>query len=146
MQFNVELGRRLREARKAAGWSLLEVEERTDGEFKASVMGAYERGERSVSALRLCQLADIYEVAAGSLLPSPYDGSTPAVVIDLDKAERLDGEQANAMQRFLNAIQTMRRDGEGNGLAVRQSDLHILNSFLDDMVDEPQKVFRGEER
>lgn len=146
MQFNVELGRRLREARKASGWSLLEVEDRTDGDFKASVMGAYERGERSVSALRLCQLADIYDVPAGSLLPAPYDGSESGVVIDLEKAENLDGEQANAMQRFLNAIQTMRKDSQGIGLAVRQSDLHILNSFIDDAVHEPQKVFEGEDR
>lgn len=144
MNFNEELGQRLRQARKSSGWSLLEVEERTDGDFKASVLGAYERGERSLSALRLCQLADIYEVPAGSLLPTPYDGKTDGVVIDLDKAERLDGDQANAMQRFLNAIQTMRRDAQGIGLAVRQSDLHILNSFIDEVVDQPQNVFESE--
>ncbi len=113
----------------------------TDGDFKASVMGAYERGERSVSAHRLCKLADLYEVPAGSLLPAPYDGSDQPLVIDLGKAERLSVDQANAMERFLNAIQMMRKDPAGLGMAVRQSDLHILNSFISDQIEQPQAVF-----
>lgn len=141
MDFNEQLGQRLRDARKRRGWSLLDIEEMTDGEFKASVMGAYERGERSVSALRLCKLADIYEVSAGSLLPAPYDGSEPGVVIDLEKAENMSGVQADAMERFLDAIQTMRRSVGGGGMAVRQSDLHLLNSFIQDMVAQPEAVF-----
>lgn len=142
MDFNEQLGQRLRDARKRRGWSLLDVEEITDGEFKASVMGAYERGERSVSAARLCSLADVYEVPAGSLLPAPYDGgSSGGVVIDLDKAEQMTGVQADAMERFLDAIQTMRRSSDGTGMAVRQSDLHLLNSFIQDMVSEPEAVF-----
>ncbi len=141
MQFNVELGQRLRQARKSRGWSLLEIEDMTDGDFKASVMGAYERGERSVSAHRLCKLADLYEVPAGSLLPAPYDGSDEPLVIDLSRAENLSVDQANAMERFLNAIQVMRKDPTGLGMAVRQSDLHILNSFISEQVEQPQAVF-----
>ena len=141
MQFNVELGQRLRQARKSRGWSLLEIEDMTDGDFKASVMGAYERGERSVSARRLCKLADLYEVPAGSLLPAPYDGSDEPLVIDLSRAENLSVDQANAMERFLNAIQVMRKDPTGIGMAVRQSDLHILNSFISEQVEQPQAVF-----
>ena len=141
MQFNVELGRRLREARKSRGWSLLEVEDMTSGDFKASVMGAYERGERSVSAHRLCKLADLYDVGAGSLLPAPYDGTEAPWVIDLNRTENLSSDQADAMERFLNAIQVMRKDGSGIGMAVRQSDLHILNSFIAEAVEHPQAVF-----
>ena len=141
MQFNVELGQRLRQARKSRGWSLLEIEDMTDGDFKASVMGAYERGERSVSAHRLCKLADLYEVPAGSLLPAPYDGSDEPLVIDLSRAENLSVDQANAMERFLNAIQVMRKDPTGIGMAVRQTDLHILNSFISEQVEQPQAVF-----
>ncbi len=141
MQFNVELGQRLREARKSRGWSLLEVEDLTQGDFKASVMGAYERGERSVSVQRLCKLADLYEVPAGSLLPAPYDGSDKPLVIDLSQAENLSVDQANAMERFLNAIQTMRKDPSGISMAVRQSDLHLLNSFISEEVEHPEAVF-----
>lgn len=144
MDFNEQLGQRLRDARKRRGWSLLDIEEMTDGEFKASVMGAYERGERSLSALRLCKLADIYDVSAGSLLPAPYDGSQPSVVIDLDRAERMTGVQADAMERFLDAIQTMRRNTAGAGMAVRQSDLHLLNSFIEDLVAQPEAVFESD--
>ena len=113
----------------------------TDGDFKASVMGAYERGERSVSVHRLCKLADLYAVPAGSLLPAPYDGSDQPLVIDLSQAENLSVDQANAMERFLNAIQLMRKDPAGIGMAVRQSDLHILNSFISDQIEEPEAVF-----
>ena len=154
MQFNVELGQRLRQARKSRGWSLLEIEDMTDGDFKASVMGAYERGERSVSAHRLCKLADLYEVPAGSLLPAPYDGSDEPLVIDLSRAENLSVDQAEidefsrsvrelseAGQEMDGAIQVMRKDPTGLGMAVRQSDLHILNSFISEQVEQPQAVF-----
>lgn len=116
----------------------------TDGDFKASVMGAYERGERSLSAHRLCRLADIYGVPAGSLLPAPYDGSEQPLIIDLEQAERLSGDQSAAMERFLNAIQVMRKETGETGLAVRQSDLHILNSFISEKIVRPQAVFEND--
>ena len=39
--FNYALGQRLRAARRHHGWSLGDVETQTEGEFKASVVGAY---------------------------------------------------------------------------------------------------------
>ena len=39
------------------------------------------------------------------------------------------------------AIQVMRKDPTGLGMAVRQSDLHILNSFISEQVEQPQAVF-----
>lgn len=39
-------GVRLRAAREAHGWSLLDVQDGTGGALKASVLGAYERAER----------------------------------------------------------------------------------------------------
>ena len=85
--------------------------------------------------------ADLYGVGAGSLLPAPYDGVENPLVIDLNRTESLSTDQADAMERFLNAIQVMRRDVSGIGMAVRQSDLHILNSFIAEAVEQPQAVF-----
>ena len=48
-------------------------------EFKASVLGAYERGERAISVPRLLRLAEIYEVPADQLLPRDFDGEISLV-------------------------------------------------------------------
>ncbi|MFN5602165.1 MAG: transcriptional regulator, partial [Acidimicrobiaceae bacterium] len=43
------VGERLRRIRQQKQWSLSDVEAQSDSEFKASVLGAYERGERAIS-------------------------------------------------------------------------------------------------
>ena len=48
-----KVGLRLRSVRKQKHLSLHAVEEASNQEFKASVLGAYERGERSISVPRL---------------------------------------------------------------------------------------------
>ena len=63
------VGERLRYARKARRMTLSDVEAASDGEFRTSVVGAYERGERGVSVYRLLRLADIYGVSPVDLLP-----------------------------------------------------------------------------
>lgn len=132
-RFNEEVGERLRQARRARGWSLIDVEETTSGEFKASVLGAYERGERSVSAARLWRLAQVYGVHVATLLPgvSRENEDEIDVMIDLDAAEDMSGEQAELFDRYLSAIQIMRKDATGPTLAVRRSDLKVLTALLD---------------
>ena len=56
------VGDRLRNLRRQQSLSLLAVEEASGREFKASVLGAYERGERIISVLRLQRLAQLYGV------------------------------------------------------------------------------------
>ena len=63
------VGERLRAIRKQKGLSLQEVEAASTQEFKASVLGAYERGERSISVPRLQRLARYYNVPVDQLLP-----------------------------------------------------------------------------
>ena len=64
-----QVGERLRNIRLQKGLSLHDVEERSSKEFKASVLGAYERGERSISVPRLQRLAIFYGVPVDHLLP-----------------------------------------------------------------------------
>ena len=83
-EFNREIGKRLRRARKARGMSLIAVEEASAGEFKQSALGSYERGERSLSIHRLHRLAGIYTMTAADVLapeapPVPSLASPPAV-------------------------------------------------------------------
>ena len=63
------VGRRLRLVRQQRRLTLQQVDAMTGGEFKPSVMGAYERGERVISILRLKRLAEFYRVPIDRLLP-----------------------------------------------------------------------------
>ena len=63
------LGERLRLARKRAGLSLHQLQTKTEGEFKASVVGAYERGERAITVERLDGLCSVYGVNPVAVIP-----------------------------------------------------------------------------
>ena len=63
------VGERLRAIRRQKRLSLHEVEAASGQEFKASVLGAYERGERAISVPRLQRLARFYNVPVDQLLP-----------------------------------------------------------------------------
>src|SRR3954462_350223 len=73
------VGRRLRLVRQQRRLTLQQVDAMTGGEFKPSVMGAYERSERVLSILRLTRLAEFDRVPMGRLLPD----SQAADAIDL---------------------------------------------------------------
>jgi transcriptional regulator with XRE-family HTH domain len=68
-EYLVRLGRRLRDARRRVGLSLKLVEAMTEGEFKASALGAYERAQRTISVSRLQRLARHYRMPLDQLLP-----------------------------------------------------------------------------
>ncbi len=71
------VGSRLRSVRKQKKLSLQAVEAISGLEFKASVLGAYERGERSISVPRLQRLAALYDVPIDQLLPKdPFSNTS----------------------------------------------------------------------
>ena len=123
-EFNVSLGQRLRAARRQRGWSLGEIEAQTEGEFKASVVGAYERGERAISVQRFVRLAEIYGVPANEILPIPEP--VAGLVIDLEALS--EDDSGDLVDRYLAAVQLLRKDGGPN--VVRQSDRAIISSLL----------------
>jgi transcriptional regulator with XRE-family HTH domain len=125
----MSLGLRLRTARRQRGWSLGELESYTGGEFKASVVGAYERGERALSVQRLVRLAEVYAVQAADLLP--VTSAERGVLIDIDAAtESKDGD---LIDRYLAAIHFLRREGRPD--EVRDSDKAVIASLLDSSVN-----------
>src|SRR5262245_57098449 len=80
-----KVGDRLRAIRRQKGLSLQDVESGSQQEFKASVLGAYERGERAISVPRLQRLARFYTVPVEQLLPRE-DGDGRGEVVDLTEA------------------------------------------------------------
>ncbi len=123
-----EVGTRLRRIRMQQEMSLQDVERRSDGKWKAAVVGSYERGDRNISAARLCQLAEFYGVSPSDVLPredapQPVDQSG-GVVIDLSKLE--DSERWSGVRRYCESIQVERGDFNRQVLSVRADDLRAL--------------------
>lgn len=138
--YNEEVGRRLRAIRGQKGMSLQQVEELSNQEFKASVVGAYERGERSLSLPRMQRLAAFYGVPVDQLLP-PNDRSPGAdtaardgrsVVIDLTALDASTSPNAVLVEKFIRAIQIMRQDFNGRVMTIRSSDIVLLGRMLED--------------
>jgi transcriptional regulator with XRE-family HTH domain len=127
--FNAVLGSRLRVARQQRGWSLGEVESFTAGEFKASVVGAYERGERAISVQRFVHLADVYRVDPASLLPPA--SAQHDIEIDLDRLTS--DNDSDLVERYLAAIRWLRRDG--NPQEVRDGDKAVIASLMGSIVE-----------
>lgn len=143
-RYAVELGERLRNVRQQQDLSLHDVEDASDGELKASVVGAYERGERAVSVSRLRALAEFYRVPVSSLLPTNGTATRTAsrsgerLVIDLTalEYEGVQDEEREVIERYVGAIQAQRGDYNGRVLTVRSSDVRALAAVLDRDVPE----------
>jgi transcriptional regulator with XRE-family HTH domain len=143
------VGERLRGIRRQKGMSLQDVEASSQQEFKASVLGAYERGERAISVPRLQRLAAFYAVPVDQLLPRGE--GTPNGAVDLTETERREGagsvtidltklrEQdtpsSHMLTRYLQMIQVQRQDFNGRVLTVRRDDLRAIACILDTTPD-----------
>lgn len=149
------VGTRLRAIRRQKHLSLQDVEASSGQEFKASVLGAYERGERAISVPRLQRLARFYRVPVDQLLPGddgpdfgPRPGDADLVIdltqtrpsvrsdersakIDLASMEGLEGTDAEMLTRYLRMIQVQRGDFNGKVLTVRKDDLRAIACILD---------------
>jgi transcriptional regulator with XRE-family HTH domain len=138
MPYSEMVGSRLRTIRRQRGLSLQDVQRLSGGEFKAAVVGAYERGERSLSLPRLRRLASFFQVPISQFLPADEAEEGPVtplprggVTIDLTAVERLEGTEAAIFDRFLRSIQMMRQDFNGKVLTIRRDDLRLLALLLD---------------
>jgi transcriptional regulator with XRE-family HTH domain len=145
------VGARLRAMRKQMGLSLQAVEAISEMEFKASVLGAYERGERAISVSRLQRLAKLYDVPVDQLLPAdggsggrwsssnsrhevvPISAKGPAalgapdkVAIDLSKLHAVTGPERDLLRRFLSMIQVHRQDFNGRMITIRAEDVRAI--------------------
>lgn len=138
--FNSVLGDHLRRLRRQRGLSLLEVEAQSAGEFKASVLGAYERGERAISAQRLSGLAQLYEVPLRAMLPSGSITSAVApgsLMLDLGRLQESDAVEAKALLRYVRSLQSRRHDWvSGPVISIRSSDILAIASTLGRSPDE----------
>jgi transcriptional regulator with XRE-family HTH domain len=130
------LGARLRAIRTQQGLSLHGVEEKSQGRWKAVVVGSYERGDRAVTVQRLSELADFYGVPVAELLPEGHAIATaaeptPRLVIDLEQLSSVPAQQSAPLARYAATIQSQRGDYNGRILSIRQEDLRSLAVIYD---------------
>ena len=136
--YSRRVGARLLAIRKQRRLSRQAVENLSGGEFKASVVCAYERGERSVSVPRLQRLAAFYRVPVDSLLPAdtadrPTDlrpSDRAPLRIDVDLVRRRGGDDGVMLARCLRQLQQQRATNDGQLLTIRDGDLGVIASLL----------------
>jgi transcriptional regulator with XRE-family HTH domain len=153
--YGSRVGERLRAIRRQKRLSLQDVEAASRQEFKASVLGAYERGERAISVPRLQRLARFYSVPVDQLLPrddGPAFGNTgetemvdlterasprveEAVTNDLTRLAGIPAPEAAMLSRYLQMIQVQRQDFNGRMRTIRRDDLRAIACILDAAVD-----------
>jgi transcriptional regulator with XRE-family HTH domain len=132
--YSREVGSRLRAVRKQQRLSLQAVEQRSAGQFKAVVVGSYERGDRVVSVNRLSELAEFYGVPITELLPARSVPATMAagaatesrVVLNLRRLRELPREVAGPADRYARSIQQERGDYGNDKLSLRAEDIRPL--------------------
>ncbi len=157
--YAAKVGARLRAVRKQMRLSLQAVEANSGQEFKASVLGAYERGERSISVPRLQRLARLYDVPVDQLLPrdqaiwdeaggysdtgegdiDPGPRSegraawdhTNKVTIDLTRLGQASGPERDLLRRFVGMIQVQRQDFNGRMITMRGDDIRAIACLFD---------------
>lgn len=137
---SAQIGERLRAIRRQQGLSLHDVEARSGQEFKASVLGAYERGERALSVGRLMRLAELYDVPADQLLPrdegeieidlTRADTGRQPMTLDLVRLNQLEHPDAAVLSRYAATIQRQREDFNGRMLTIRGDDVRVLAAVL----------------
>ncbi len=142
MTYAEQVGERLRNVRLQKELSLHDVEVRSGSEFKASVLGAYERGERSISVNRLQRLAMFYVVPVDSLLPrlGPDPSGAAAwalglpdqgLCIDLEALKDHSESEARVLDQYVSVLQMQRGDFNGKMLTIRRDDVRVLAAVLD---------------
>ena len=151
-KYAAAVGDRLRAVRRQKRLSLQAVEKASRLEFKASVLGAYERGERTISVPRLQRLARLYRVPVDQLLPPDgamppsrnrgvpthrtngenpdADGKPFKVAVDLVRLSEVQGPERELLRRFLASVQVQRQDFNGEVLTIRSEDLRVMASML----------------
>jgi transcriptional regulator with XRE-family HTH domain len=143
--YNTLVGERLRNIRKQKKMSLQEVEATSNNEFKASVLGAYERGERALSVPRMERLARFYGVSIDQLLPrdamrveglQPGASGPTKIRIDVAKLSTFPEPKFQMLERLLRMIQVQRQDFNGKVITVRAHDTRAISVILDVSVEE----------
>ncbi len=129
-RFGAEIGRALRHARRERGFTLRDLERASHGRFKPSSVAGYERGERSISLDRFCELVGFYGIPPDRLLADILTHIAPQgrqeLVIDLDRLILILGEEGERVAAFVQNVKAQRGDHLTDVITLRSGDLEAL--------------------
>jgi transcriptional regulator with XRE-family HTH domain len=124
----LEIGRALRRARRARGLTLRELTRQSAGRFKATSVAGYERGERTISVERFCELCVLYGVAPqvvlGDILVAVGGGSERE--IDLSRLGTMRSAEGSLLSEFVRQIKALRGEASSETIALRAGDIEVL--------------------
>jgi transcriptional regulator with XRE-family HTH domain len=124
------LAQRIRHIRESQGLTLQQVSTRSKGAISAIALGSYERGDRSISAKRMFEIAELYSIPVEELFtPSQQGLETGRIVIDLRKLAVSDDPLGKQLLIIVKRIIGQRRDWNGEVISLRQADVQNLQTF-----------------
>ncbi len=137
MDYSHMVGKRLRKIRVQNNFSLKEVEKSTKGSVKASILGAYERGERVISIPRLFELATFFNVPVDYLIAADGEVETRkeaakstrakgGIKISLINLNKLPEKDVSLLKNYISGIKKQREDFNVEVITIRQDDLRML--------------------
>jgi len=124
----IEAGKALRQARRARGLTLRQVSSATEGRLRPSSVAGYERGERTISLERFCDLCQLYGIAPQALLADvirALEGKREPVV-DLTLLASLGSAEGALVSGFIRQIRALRREQPSEKIVLRMGDLEVL--------------------
>ena len=136
-----QLQSQLRKVRISKGLTLSQVSILSKGTISAIALGSYERGDRSISAEKLLELAQLYQVPVSELMSPTEKGiRSGRVIIDVNKLANNHDDSNDAALKIIQRIAHMRHDWNGQVISLRGSDIDLLKIFAN-YSDEEVNIF-----
>ena len=132
-----EIRVRIRQLRRERGLSLLAFEKLSGGRIRAVVLGAYERGDRSMSLKKVIEIADVFGVELAHLMaPSSGRSDSPEIanrhIYDLRALQALDpSAEKELLTKYIMRIAHQRGDWAGEIISLRRDDIDALSRVID---------------
>jgi transcriptional regulator with XRE-family HTH domain len=128
------VGEALRRARRGRNLTLHDVRRISNGRFKPSSVGSYERGTRTISVPLLCELSAVYGIPPDRVLADALSiaggESQVEVVIDLNRLPKLEGEDGRIVSEFVGQVQSLRGDVGSKAITLRSADVQVLATAI----------------
>jgi transcriptional regulator with XRE-family HTH domain len=136
--------RRLRSVREAKCLTLSQVAAMSSGSISAIALGSYERGDRTISAGKVLELAKIYKIPVYELFEQPQKMiGNKRVVIDYRKLSSDKDPSAQSLLNVINKIASIRRDWNGELISLREGDIASLQIFTLLTTDQIQQMLKN---
>jgi len=130
-----EIAAAMKSVRRGKGMTLRDVETKSGGQWKAVVIGSYERCDRALSIKKAINLANFYQVPLNELLGLGSPSKLPSpekITLDIRATSNTNSSELDlqSLRNFATLICAKRQDWNGEVLSIRTSDLTTIGLLL----------------